>query len=164
MEKERVVDGRIKTIVLPTKERIAKGDLIVEETDRGGVHIRTKRAFNDPIHWYARNGHISTPQKRAGLKLYILWYHGSMRSRHVLSRYDLERASTYAVSSTPQDVDTHVEMQEAYHLAHKAITGVYEKKVALEVCCHGEKAGNRGGMMLLRRALDDLVKHFGFDK
>jgi hypothetical protein len=51
---ERVVSGKIRTTVLPTKEGIAKGDLEIEEIDRGGVNVRAKRQFNDPLHWYAR--------------------------------------------------------------------------------------------------------------
>jgi hypothetical protein len=160
---ERVIDGRIKTIVLPTKERIAKGDLEIEDTERGGVHIRAKRQFNDPLHYYARNGHITEVQKRAGLRFYILWYHGAMRSRYVLCRYGTERTVRYAGNSIPQDVETYLEMQEAYHFARKAIHGTREKKIALTVCCHGEKAGMRGQMAWLRNALDDLSRHFGFD-
>jgi hypothetical protein len=159
---ERVIDGRVRTIVLPTKERIAKGDLDIEETDRGGVNIRAKRQFNDPLYYYARNGHITDLQKRAGLRFYILWYHGAMRSRYVLCRYGEERAIRYAVNSTPQDVETYLEMQEAYHFARKAIRGAKEKKIALEVCCEGRKAGMRGQMAWLRSALDDLVRHFGY--
>ena len=155
MDEERVVDGRIKTIVLPTPERVAKGDLIVEETGKGGINIRTRRTFNEPLQWYARNGHVTDAQKAAGLRFYTLWYYGAMRSRHVLSKFGDQRLPASG------DADCPAQAQEAYHHARKAIRGVREQEVAHLVCCHCEKAGKHGQMQLLRSALDDLVKHFG---
>ena len=54
---------------------------------------------------------------------------------------------------TPIDHDGHARSQEEYHFARKAIRGTREKAIALRVCCHGEKAGKRGQMELLRLAL-----------
>ena len=153
MDEERVVDGRIKTIVLPTPERAAKGDLDIEETGRGGVNIRVKRALNDVLQWYARNGHITDGQKYAGMKFHALWFHGAFKTGHAIMKYG-DR-----VSGTP-DADGCAKAQQAYHYARKAIRGTREKEVALRVCCYGESAGKRGQMDLLRNALDDLAAHF----
>ena len=154
MDEERIIDGRVRAIVLPTPERAAKGDLTVEETARGGVHIRVKRAFNDPLRYYARNGHLTDDQKHAGLRFYALWYRGAFQVGYALMRYG-ERAG-----NPPPDRDGHARSQEEYHFARKAIRGSRGKEIALRVCCYGEKAGRRGQMELLRLALDDLVRHF----
>ncbi len=154
MDEERVVNGRIKMIVLPTPERVAKGDLEIEETERGGINIRAKRQFNEPSYLYARNGLITEKQKRAGIRFYTLWNHGAFRSRYVLSKYS-ERQDM-----PTEHADVQAEVQQEYHMARKAIRGTREKEIALRVCCHSEQAGKRGQMELLRNTLDDLARHF----
>jgi hypothetical protein len=150
-------------IITPTPERIAKGDIIIETSDRGGISIRATRTFNDPLSWYSRNGHITSVQSRAGKRFYSLWFYGSVRSRHVVCRFD-------PIKLTPLDMEGFEEMQQAYHLARKAIRGVKEKRIAFRVCCEGEPAGRIGhgrigresGLLYLRSALTDLALHFGY--
>ena len=152
-------------IITPTPERVAKGDIIIEESDRGGISIRSFRRFDDPLTYYLRNGHITPTQSRAGRRFYTLWLHGSMRSRYVVCRFD-------PIKLTSMDMEGFVEAQEAYHLARKAIRGVKEKRIVFRVCCEEKPAGRVGygrigrqsGLLYLRSALDDLVSHFGYQK
>ena len=159
VDEERVIDGRVKTIVLPTPERAAKGDLEIEETDRGASTSRPA-PVQRPIALLRpqRPRHRCPEARGCGFTSCGIT---APCARATLCRYGEERAVRYAVNATPQDVETYLEMQEAYHFARKAIHGVKEKKIALTVCCHGEKAGKRGEMDYLRRALDDLTRHFG---
>jgi hypothetical protein len=136
--------------VPPTPERLSKGDILALEGDRGGLELRS---LQFPLDFYFRRGHISGPQYRAGKQLYALWFNSTERSRYVQWRYTREPTGT-------QDPDFHCAMRTAYFAARRSIRGVEEQRVAFSVCCMGDKAGKRGGMLRLRAALDDLASHF----
>ena len=148
-----------------SQERLQRIGAIVYPGDRGGVEIRARRSFNEPLVWYARNGHIEAVQKRAGTRLYTLWFLGSMRSRYAISRYSI--IPTGIIES--EDLEL---CQQRYIEAKKAIRGVKEQHIVFKVCCMGEPAGRIGhgrqgresGLVYLRSALDDLVQHFGYEK
>ncbi len=144
--------------VLPTKERLAKKDINIIHSERGGIEIRAKN-FNDRLRWYCNNGFITQKQMRAGKRFYVLWFFGSMKSHYAISRYSDMPSKTF-------EAGTSEEIQEAYINARSAINGVKPRKIAFDVCCIGDAAGSKGrksNMDYLRSALDDLVKHFGYD-
>lgn len=141
--------------VLPTKERFKKNDIEIINSARGGIEIRSKN-FNDRLGWYRSNGFITPLQMSAGKKFYILWFFGGMKSKYAISKYNDMPNGNF-------ETGQYEETQEQYILAKKAIRGVKEKKSAFNVCCIGDAAG-RNSMNYLRSALDDLVKHFGYDK
>lgn len=58
----------------PSKHRLERGDVVLKEGTRGGGQYLTHRAFDEPLDWYAKNGHITHNQRRAGKRLYTLWF------------------------------------------------------------------------------------------
>ena len=146
--------------ILPTKERMGKRDIDIVRSDRGGLSMRA-RNFSDPLMFYARSGLITLVQRRAGCKLQALFYMSGMRSQYVISRYCEVRGGE------PVRLE---EVQEEFRLAREAIRGKIRQKICFNVCCMGEKAGSRGkhgntgNMNYLRDALDDLIKHFGYEE
>ncbi len=158
---ERIDESVWQPEVLPTRERLAKRDVDVIHSERGGLTVRS-RNLNDILMYYARNGFITYLQRRAGCKFQSLFFLSGMKSQYVTSKYsEVKGGSPLAME----------EVQEEYRLAREAIRGSKQKKVAFEVCCIGEKAGSRDesgmvtrNMEYLRYALDDLVKHFGYEE
>lgn len=144
---------------LPTKQRMGKGDVEIFHSDRGGLEVRI-RNFSDPLLYYARNGYIDTNQLRAGRKCQGLWFLSGMRSQYSISKYtDMPGGGNDFVSLA--------ESQQAYGMAMDAVDGLLERKVCFSVCCMGEKAGRTGragNLQYLKRALDNLVVYFGYDK
>ena len=139
--------------VLPTKERMAKRDVKVVHSERGGISIRA-RNLSDILMYYQRSGFITVVQRRAAFKYRSLFFLSGMKSRYVVSRY------CEMPSGEPMDVQ---EAQEEYNLARAAIRGKTKQAVCFTVCCIGDKAGSPRNMDHLRNALDDLIKHFGYE-
>lgn len=148
----------IKSDVIPA-HRFKKGrdDVKIISGERGGVEFRTKvRSVNDPLQWYSKNGFITLMQRRAGKKLYSLWYFGFEQGNCSTSRYGEMRGEKY-------DRDA---LQQEYLDARNAIRAHNERHTAFRVCCMGEFAGrmgNQSGTEYLVSALDDLIRHFGFE-
>ncbi|HZZ81639.1 MAG TPA: hypothetical protein VFE62_24265 [Gemmataceae bacterium] len=116
--------------------------------DRGGLEYRS---FADPLTLYEGRGIITLKERRAGEKLYRLWYYGCNRSPYVLMRYGEVRGGS--------DADAVMLLSTEYYAAIQSIRGEEQRKIAYDVCCIGNKAG-RGGILPLREALQDLMDHF----
>lgn len=135
----------------PTPERIAKGDIAVEESPRGG---RLVRSFSNPLDFYLNRSHITPEQHAAGSRLHQLWYYSQNPGGwYVLMRYG-------EVSATVEADCNHL-LGVEYRRAMDSVRGNVNKQVVYNVCCVGE-AARRGRMMRLRSGLDDLAKHFGY--
>jgi hypothetical protein len=138
-----------------SKDRLKRLNAVVLDSDRGGIEIRVRRAQNDILGYYCRNGHITALQLRAGNRFRVLHHFGyELRERYVLMRYG-------AITGDVDD-ETLIDMVDQYRKARAAISGVKEKQIALDVCCFGVAAGRHGQMDRLRSALDDLIRHFGY--
>jgi hypothetical protein len=134
----------------PTAERMAKGDLVAVQTERGGSEVRS---YGHPLENYLCRDRISRRQYDAGLRYGQLWYHGMERSRFAMVRY----------ARVPGGFDPEQQhaMAQAYANASKCIRGVKERHMVFKVCCVGEYMG-RGMMPHLHSGLDDLAHHFGY--
>ena len=116
-----------------------------------------------PIDYYEYRGLISPVQHRAGDEFYRLWFYGSQKSAHVITRLTDEPKGT-------PNFESHAILEEKYREACNAIRGLVPRLIAYNVCCIGEWAtyinvsvGKNRRMDLLKSALDDLAKHFGMD-
>jgi hypothetical protein len=149
-DKERTWSSHV--LVPPAKQQLDNGYIHVIETDRGGTEFRAKRAKNDILAFYFRNGHITPEQLRAGNRFRVLYQYGfELRERYVLMRF--------GTSSGEVDDATLLDLVTDYRNAKKAIRSLKGKAVAHDVCCLGYPAGHRR-MYHLREALDELAAHF----
>lgn len=140
----------------PSEHRLEKGDVILKEGTRGGAQYVVSRRFDEPLDWYARNGHITPKQRRAGKRFFGLWVQAGYRHSPAISHYGLHTGG----EPDPKRLE---KLVLEYMAAREAIRGTREKEITFTVCCMGERAGRHGQMAYLRSALDDLVNHFGFD-
>lgn len=169
-EQERVRDGRVHVVVLPTKERIAKRidgerDLAIVEGDRGGMQIQS---FSFPLDFYLRKQLVSRPQWRAGNKLHQLWAAASLDG-HVQFQYRESNGGEPKLEFVPPGA-----FNIEYGNALAAVRDIPRRKVVCSVCCEGhalsllpgfssERTARRRAMPMLIDALDDLVRHFRID-
>lgn len=142
---------RVDDRILPTPERLAKPDMALEETERGG---REARSYGRPLAFYFRKGIITGPQFEAGEMLHKVWYFGCA-SAHVQMRYGEDHSTGGERFYTPPGF-----LAVQYRNAMLAIRGVAERRTAYKACCDEEYVGRGNPILLLRSALDDLDKHF----
>jgi hypothetical protein len=116
--------------------------------DRGGLEYRS---FCEPLAWYEHRSVITLKDRRAGEKLYRLWYYGCLRSPHAIMRYGEVRGGS--------DADAVMLLGTEYLAAMQAIRSAQHRELAYQVCCVGEYAG-RGRILMLRELLKDLADHF----
>jgi hypothetical protein len=147
--------------------RLAKMDLEIERDPTTG-HIRKAQSYSSPLDAYQRKRLLQDDPKSAeasqldrardrydsGMRLAQLWYYGIERSNHSQWRYEVQTGG----STKPKDPLTSSTIQ--FIRACKAVELPVACRVAIRVCCHNKPAGERGEMLLLKRALDDLTKHF----
>ena len=164
---ERVVDGRISTIVLPTRSRTAKRidgekDVLIVEGERGGLQVQS---FAFPLDFYLRKQFISRAQWHAGVRYHRLWRQGCL-SGYVQFQYREGDGGERNMQFVPPGA-----FALEWRNAQLAIRGVPERRIAYQVCCEGrtlalnpdftsKRTAQRKGMPLLLIALDDLVRHF----
>ena len=166
--------SRVDEWLPPTPERIAKGDITIEESeDRGG---RTVRSVEHPLRAYFLNhienrgkGFQITPtQYRAGLILMSNYAGAGLSSHYAQVKYSVDPTGQ---AEPGRSTDSYI----AYREAMEAIRGLTEKRVAFAVCCMGEcftncgvfssgRTARRHGGGYLTAALDDLVRYYELDK
>ena len=115
------------------------------------------RTFKHPLDFYHRKGLITDEQHSAGVDLAQAFHFGIEVGNHSQWRY--EPASSGGGPEADKALVQLVKAQ-AYFRAVLAVDGRATQKVVVGVCCFGEKAGKGGGMDVLKRGLDDLVKHY----
>ncbi len=166
-ENERVVDGRISTIILPTRSRTAKRidgekDVLIVEGERGGMQIQS---FAFPLDFYLRKQFISRAQWRAGVRYHRLWKQGCLAG-YVQFQYREGDGGERKTQFVPPGA-----FALEWRNAQLAIRGVPERRIAYQVCCEGitlalnkdfpsTRTAQRKGMPLLLAALEDLIAHF----
>ena len=168
-EDERVIDGRVSTILPPTSERYAKiidgeKDVLKQEGERGGVQFQS---FAFPLDFYLRKEYISRKQWKAGNKINYLWENRSA-SRYIQAQYQERKEGARELTFTPPGAFA-IEFRDAL----SAIKKPSGRRIVRHVCCQGKflskdprsknpKAAQRIGMPLLLEALDQLVDHFQY--
>ena len=164
---ERVVDGRISTIVLPTRSRTAKRidgekDVLIVEGERGGLQVQS---FAFPLDFYLRKQFISRAQWHAGVRYHRLWRQGCL-SGYVQFQYREGDGGERNMQFVPPGA-----FALEWRNAQLAIRGVSERRVAYSVCYCGHflntcpqfpslRTARRKGMPLLLTALEDLIAYF----
>jgi hypothetical protein len=167
-KEERVRDGKIDVIVLPTRQRTAKRidgerDVLVVEGDRGGVQVQS---FSFPLDFYLRKQFISRAQWLAGNRFHKLWSE-ACRDGYVQFQYRDGNGGPPNLEFVPPGA-----FAAEYREALKAIRNEC-RKIAYTVCCEGltlrvsrlypsPRTAQRHGMPLLLSALDDLIRHFRY--
>ena len=183
--------SRVDEWLPPTPERIAKGDITIEETERGGREVRSvehplREYFLNHFKQdlpdcgkckYCRKGKkcilkrgcsITPTQYRAGLILMSNYAGAGLSSHYAQVKYSVDPTGQ---AEPGRSTDSYI----AYCEAMEAIRGLTEKRVAFAVCCMGEcftncgvfssgRTARRHGGVYLTAALDDLVKHYELDK
>lgn len=150
-----------------TPERLAKGDLVAVETDRGGKEVRT---ILWPPDCYIANRLITPRQYFAAQRLYRLWAGSKHQHHHVQVSYEERNTRTGPIYLHGVVVESRFLMSLEYCESMTAIRGEAERRVVYSVCCYGEfaknlvarsrRAAQRTGMELLRSGLDDLADFY----
>lgn len=134
----------------PTPERIAKNDLEMIETKRGGSLIRS---YSWPIDFYLKTTKINKKQHIAAEKLYTLYVELCGGPKYTQVAY---RDSTGA-RAVPEMM---FQRSVPYRDAIMSIQGQRGRDLIVDVVCLGYYAGRGKAMQVLNAALDDLVAHF----
>ena len=136
----------------PTPERIAKGDITIEETERGGREIRSNHV-SDPLRFYRRRGWIRDREYDAGVMLARYWKRTDLANGYVLMRYTLVARG----EPGPRSIEA---ARIAYRAAMNAIRGTQEQQAVYDACCLDQPVGKGKRMEYLRYGLGDLIRHF----
>jgi hypothetical protein len=168
-EGERIRDGRVEAVILPTKERCAKRidgdrDIVIVESPRGGGEARS---FSFPLDYYLRKEMITRKQWLAGDQLFELYVEGTLPG-HVQFRYRESNGNARVTAFTPPGA-----FATKYRDAIMSIRGLKARKVTFDVCCEGitlvrskrfksKWDAKREGMSYLLEGLDDLIDHFRY--
>ena len=163
------MDGRVNTIILPTRHRSAKRidgekDVLVVEGERGGVQVQS---FAFPLDFYLRKQYISRQQWRAGVRYHNLWRQGCLTG-FVQFQYKEGNGGERKMQFLPNGA-----FALEWRNAQIAIRDVPHRRIAYQVCCEGitlalnpdfshKRTAQRRGMPLLLAALDDLVEYFEY--
>lgn len=132
-------------------EKIGKGQVVLEEGERGGLQLRAYA--NDILGYYLKRQIITETQRAAGNRLHQLWYNG-WASRYRTMNYGYE-------PGTGADYETVRQLAIEYLSAINSVRDSKPRVVTYDVCCHGERAG-KGHILDLRTGLDALAKHFRY--
>ena len=167
-EQERVVNGRIETILYPTDERNAmrvdgERDVLMVESSGGSI---VPQSFAFPLDFYLRKQIITRDQWVAGTKLGFCWWRECGASPYVQFRYREGNGGARDTQFVPAGA-----FATRYRDAMAAIRNVAHRRIAYDVCCEGiplrlsrrfksERTAQRRGMPMLLDALDDLDRHF----
>lgn len=132
-------------------EKIGKGQVVLEEGERGGLQLRAYA--NDILGYYLKRQIITETQRAAGGRLYSLWYNG-WASRYRMMTYGYE-------PGMGADYETVRQLAIEYLEAINSIRDSKPRVITYDVCCHGTRAG-KGSIPDLRTGLDALAKHFRY--
>ena len=124
-------------------------------------HARSRpsfvRTFKQPLDFYHRKGMISDEQHSAGLDLAQAFHFGMEVGNHSQWRYE---PSSSGGKPEPDKALLQLVRGQSYFRAVIAIDGRATQRMVVNVCCYGQTAGKGGGMEVLKRGLNDLVKHY----
>ena len=133
-----------------TESRRNRRDVVKMEGKRGGIE---HRSLDRPLDFYLNRCHITPRQYSAGVRYFRLWNYSVLRERYTRMRFGEESAIA--------DLEG-ILIAPRQYLEAQAVLNAEQKRVVFNVCCRDEKAGKRGGMLILRDGLDMLAKHFKF--
>lgn len=129
----------------PTKERFAKGDLIIEprlKNDKTGEILRAgaRSRSTSALMWYYGREVITEKQFEAGVRFSLLWQRSAPRTKEITSTWDtfVSKGSVGSINLSDDEVKKWLEYKAASDVLDRSTINPNEYTVTVGVCCYDQ--------------------------